>query len=173
MGALRPCAENPGALRAPGTYILVAHLTEAHSIRVGRWGEFLFSRGYYLYVGSALGGLEGRLSRHLRAAKRPHWHIDALLEWASVSEVWYILLRERLECAWARALARIEGLAPFEVPFGASDCRCPTHLFYTPTAPCLAAFRSALPYGEAICALTAQQAALLFSRGEEPPQNAR
>ncbi|MBC7257334.1 MAG: DUF123 domain-containing protein, partial [Chloroflexi bacterium] len=105
--------------------------------------------------------------------KRPHWHIDALLECAFVSEVWYILSQERLECAWARALVGMEGLTPFAAPFGASDCRCPTHLFYTPTAPRLAAFRSSLPYGEAVCALTAQQTALLLSRGEEPPQSAQ
>ncbi len=150
MGALTLPLGGDAALRAPGTYILIAHLAGARSIRVGRWGEFSFAAGYYLYVGSALGGLWGRLSRHLRAAKRLHWHIDALLEHARIAEIWYLPSPERLECAWAQALAGVEGLIPFEAPFGATDCHCRTHLYYAPQVPRLAACRTALPYGEAL-----------------------
>lgn len=147
MGAL---TQPPEERRGPGTYILVLRLAGARSIRVGRLGEYPFLGGYYLYVGSALGGLWGRLNRHLRATKRPHWHIDYLLEHAIPIEVWYILSPERLECAWARALANLERISPFEAPFGASDCLCRTHLFYTPQTPMLREIAPHLPYGEAV-----------------------
>jgi len=121
----------------PGTYILVIRLDQDRLIRVGKLGVLPFQAGYYLYVGSALNGLRGRLARHLRATKRLHWHIDYLLQYAQVVEVWYYLGPERYECAWARALAQMPDVRPFEGAFGASDCFCRTHLFYSTERPML------------------------------------
>ena len=116
--------------RVRGTYALILFLARTQTIRVGKLGAFKFPRGYYIYLGSALNGLVGRIARHLRTAKRPFWHIDYFLRHAQVKEVWTHQGDERLECLWARAalaLPRAKIIAPH---FGASDCDCPSHLIY-------------------------------------------
>jgi Uri superfamily endonuclease len=129
-----------------GTYALLLHLDRPESIRVGRLGEFAFSTGWYVYVGSAHGpgGLAARLARHRRRAadgKCLRWHVDYLRERAHLVEVWSKGGRpsahssQRLECEWARVFADAAG-AEIPIPrFGASDCRCPAHLFYFATHP--------------------------------------
>lgn len=118
-----------------GTYCLVLHLPQRTRIAVGRLGLFEFPAGYYLYVGSALNGLAARLTRHRRREKALHWHIDYLLEHAALVETWSAVSPERLECRWAE-IARTLPDASLPVPrFGASDCRCPAHLFHFPARP--------------------------------------
>jgi Uri superfamily endonuclease len=112
-----------------GSYVLILRLDEAAEIEVGRLGRLRFAAGYYLYVGSALAGLRARLARHARREKRFHWHIDYLLARATLEGVWYLEGTERMECAWAGALAAAPGIEPAVSRFGASDCRCQTHLF--------------------------------------------
>ena len=114
--------------RNPGTYILVVEMREAREVAVGRLGRWVFPAGWYLYVGSALGGLAGRVGRHLRREKRLHWHIDYLLAHGTVQEVWYRVGAERRECALAQRLAALPGAERYPPRFGASDCRCPGHL---------------------------------------------
>ncbi len=94
---------------------------------VGRLGSFDFPAGLYLYTGSALNGLEGRINRHLRRDKKLHWHIDYLLGAAEVVEVWWMAGEERWECRWATAI-RNRGGSLVVTRFGSSDCRCPAHL---------------------------------------------
>jgi len=53
-------------MTAKGSYVLVVRLEEAASITVGKLGPQAFPKGYYLYFGSALNGLEGRIQRHVR-----------------------------------------------------------------------------------------------------------
>ncbi len=113
-----------------GTYALVLQLERQAEIAIGKLGTFTFPTGYYLYLGSALGpgGLEARLSRHRRRDKKLRWHIDYLLEYAQLVEVWSAASTARLECLWAQAA---RGLPGGEIPvpgFGSSDCRCPSHL---------------------------------------------
>ncbi|MEA3407951.1 MAG: GIY-YIG nuclease family protein [Chloroflexota bacterium] len=126
---------------APGTYILIIELPNNHTIAVGSLGKVAFEKGYYLYVGSALAGLRARLQRHLGTRKRTHWHIDYLLPHGHVREIWYHVGPERHECTWARALDNMSGIKPSSVSFGASDCHCDTHLFYSRTPPSLRAFK--------------------------------
>lgn len=117
---------------APGTYVLVVNLHDDTTLSIGRLGAFVFAAGHYCYVGSALGpgGLTARLARHLSRAKRPHWHIDYLLQRAVVVEIWSRCLTERLECSWTGSLLRLRGARPAVTGFGSSDCRCLTHLVY-------------------------------------------
>ncbi len=129
-----------------GTYIIFAYLDHDAMLSVGRLGHCTFPAGYYAYVGSARGpgGLKARLARHLRAVKRARWHIDYLLEVATVVEIWQASSTERLECKWAEAL---QGLPPAAVPvagFGSSDCACHAHLCLFQALPSLEAFRSQL-----------------------------
>ena len=110
-----------------GIYVLLVKLRDDTNIDVGKLGTIEFSAGFYAYVGSALNGLEGRIERHLRMDKKVHWHIDYLLEVASVEEVIYAETEERVECEMA------ENLVNFDIVnrFGSSDCRCKSHLFFS------------------------------------------
>ncbi len=111
--------------------MLVLHLPGPRRLAVGKLGEFEFPSGYYLYAGSAQGGLRGRVLRHLRAGKKLHWHIDYLNSGesgAAVTEVWWRVGRKRLECQWAAAALRLPGASMPAPGFGATDCRCASHL---------------------------------------------
>ena len=113
-----------------GSYVLLIRLERPALIEVGRLGPVHFEDGAYAYVGSAMGGLDARIARHLRAEKRMHWHIDYLLAAATVDRVLEFESARRIECELSDALA---GLGRTSVPaagFGASDCRCRAHLFY-------------------------------------------
>ncbi len=59
-----------------GVYLLVMELPKNTSVMVGKHRLVHFQKGYYVYVGSALNGLEQRIERHLRKQKKIHWHID-------------------------------------------------------------------------------------------------
>jgi len=120
-----------------GTYLLILHVSQIPRLQIGRLGYYDIPGRTYTYVGSALGpgGLAARVGRHLRRQKRPHWHIDYLLDFADVQEVWGVDSEERLECAWADRLLRSAGARVVIPRFGASDCNCPTHLIYWETMP--------------------------------------
>jgi Uri superfamily endonuclease len=120
-----------------GTYGLLLHLSRPQQITVGRLGDFAFAAGYYLYLGSALGsgGLAARLKRHWRAEKGPFWHIDYLRQVGEITAVCWLESPERHEHGWAAAAQQLPG-ATIPVPrFGASDCRCPAHLFHFEQLP--------------------------------------
>ncbi len=111
-----------------GVYVVIAELPEAMDIQVGRRRTDHFEAGFYGYVGSALSGLEKRLARHLANRKRLHWHIDYLLDVATVRAVVYAETGQKKECLIARALS--VKLAS-KSNFGCSDCNCPSHLFFS------------------------------------------
>ena len=128
-----------------GTYILLAYLSQAKRLEIGRLGEFDLVPGFYAYVGSAhgSGGLRARIQHHLESTADPHWHIDYLLRWAVPVEVWYAIADRKLEHDWAEFL---EQLPLFRAPiprFGASDYRRSrtTHLFYAKRRPSFTWFR--------------------------------
>jgi endonuclease III len=91
--------------------------------------------GWYVYTGSALGGLRGRLTRHLRTTERRHWHVDALLAAGSVADIQLLATdRKSDECGIAALVSHWRGASP--VPgFGAGDCRCSSHLCYFEQRP--------------------------------------
>ena len=93
---------------------------------VGRLGEVPLKKGLYLYVGSAQGGLEKRIFRHLSKNKRKFWHIDYLLEDDNVEivEIYYKELSKEWECKTASLISGEPILG-----FGSSDCTCKSHLF--------------------------------------------
>ena len=127
--------------REPGAYMLVLRLPEPRRLPVGKLGEFQFPAGYYIYAGGAQGGLRGRVSRHLRAGKKRHWHIDYLNSsdtGAAVTEVWWQAGQRRLECEWAAAARLLPGASTPAPGFGASDCGCNSHLLRVDRKPDLA-----------------------------------
>ena len=110
-----------------GSYILIVELKKDSIISVGKIGEKQFSEGYYIYVGSALNGLNQRIKRHLRKQKKIHWHIDYLLKHARIIDVFYRESNVREECIIAKKIKK----ELLSIPgFGSSDCRCKSHLFY-------------------------------------------
>lgn len=122
----------------PGTYALLLYLAAPQSTTVGALGQTRFPAGWYLYLGSALGpgGLAARLARHRRRdGKRLHWHIDYLRALGTLAEIWTHTSERRQECRWARAAARLPGARVVGPGFGASDCRCVTHLFHYQDRP--------------------------------------
>jgi Uri superfamily endonuclease len=111
-----------------GSYILLIGLSEEQTIPVGSLRTVHFAAGHYAYIGSAMGGLKSRLSRHLRTDKKPHWHIDYLLKKATVDNIITCETTERVECTIARALStQFDSVAGF----GCSDCHCHSHLFFS------------------------------------------
>jgi len=113
-----------------GVYIAIFYLAKARMITAGRLGRVLFPAGLYLYVGSAQKNLSHRLERHARKNKRLRWQIDYLSCHATMVGAVVIDGKKNLECRLAVRLA-----TRYSRPvlgFGASDCRCPGHLFYLP-----------------------------------------
>jgi Uri superfamily endonuclease len=127
-----------------GTHALVILSQDRLILPIGKLGTYNFPSGYYIYVGSALRGLDGRLKRHLRVEKLLHWHIDYLLLQTRIIQIWYSLCNERLECEWNTILSELPGATPFIPGFGSSDCRCRTHLTYFLTTPPFDSFRQEL-----------------------------
>ena len=110
-----------------GSYILLIELPQEQVVTAGSLKAICFPGGYYAYVGSAMNGFESRIGRHLKGNKRPHWHIDYLLQKASITDIILCETGERIECTIAQAL---EGQFDSIPGFGSSDCKCNSHLFF-------------------------------------------
>ena len=104
---------------------------------VGSLGSIDFKKGYYLYVGSAMGKkgsttLINRVKRHVLPPdkKKKHWHIDYLLENESTSLVQILLIpsTNKIECVISNELK--DHCDGFIENFGSSDCTCRSHLYY-------------------------------------------
>ena len=120
-----------------GTYILLIFLQNETRIRIGSLGSLTFHKGYYLYVGSAMGSksstsLENRVKRHISEShrKKLFWHIDYFLasDLSVLIKIYLIPSLIRLECVLAGEILsvcdnNIKG-------FGSSDCFCSSHLLY-------------------------------------------
>lgn len=130
----------------PGSYALLLRLDTETVLTVGRLGSVIFPPGDYVYVGSARGpgGLRARVRRHARSDKRKHWHIDRLLAQARLVDVHAIVGDERQECHWAKTLLYLPGAAAIAPGFGASDCRCLTHLVHFPAGISMERLRQVL-----------------------------
>jgi Uri superfamily endonuclease len=116
----------------PGAYALLLRSSHWRRVQIGQLGTLDLRPGYYLYIGSALGpgGLRARLAHHLGKPARPHWHLDYLVPHTRPAAVWCCYDVIRREHEWAAA---VSGLPFTSIPlprFGASDCRCPSHLFF-------------------------------------------
>ena len=120
------------AMVVKGVYCLCIEVSDDLRIVIGALGHMDFHKGRYIYVGSALNGLDSRVLRHINTGKgiynAIHWHIDYLLreESVSVEAVYVRLSDEKIECDIAGKVARYgRGIKEF----GCSDCRCNSHLF--------------------------------------------
>lgn len=120
-----------------GSYILVILVKDTVDIHIGKLGNMNFKKGFYYYIGSAMGKtgsstLESRIKRHIRLPKhkKKHWHIDYLLENKNISFIKIFLIphKQKLECMLAQELLNVSD--GFIERFGSSDCACHSHLPY-------------------------------------------
>jgi Uri superfamily endonuclease len=117
-----------------GSYILVINVKkDLKKLKIGKLGNLKFKKGFYCYVGSAIGrsvNLENRLKRHLSKNKKKRWHIDYLLSSPSISiqSIVVIPSKKKLECNISRIIE--EKAIETVKKFGSSDCKCKGHLHY-------------------------------------------
>jgi Uri superfamily endonuclease len=121
-----------------GVYVLLLSVTHSLRLRVGALGLLRFKPGTYAYVGSALGSLERRLSRHTSKRKKLHWHIDRLTVSNAVKPRYVIwaATSSKHECSVSKGLSSVPYAQP--VPgFGSSDCAsgCESHLYLLNAPP--------------------------------------
>ncbi len=110
-------------------YFVIFKLDGNKKIRVGKLGEIEFREGYYVYVGSAKKGFSKRVKRHFSKDKKLHWHVDYLSIEARALEAFRCRADEHTLAELAgRFMEGIKG-------FGSSDCKCYSHLFYSPEYP--------------------------------------
>lgn len=111
-----------------GCYLLLIEVKKDISKRIGSLGELEFEKGWYVYIGSGMNGIEERVERHLREEKKKFWHIDYLLDDKNtkIKKVFYKESKEKEECKIAKKISKI-GLGVKN--FGCSDCDCGSHLY--------------------------------------------
>ncbi|WP_407355038.1 GIY-YIG nuclease family protein [Methanolobus sp. WCC5] len=133
----------PG-LSEKGIYCLIFQ-NVACKLPIGRLGNISFLKGYYIYVGSALGpgGLK-RMKRHVLLSeqknKKARWHVDYLSMSCTFKLICVAYCRtdKSLECELAEKLAfsMPGGVSQGQIPgFGSSDCKCSSHLFFSSLFP--------------------------------------
>lgn len=117
--------------------MLVTKMKKDSKIRIGKLGEIEFKKGYYCYVGSALGksiNLENRIRRYEKLNKERsgniHWHIDYFLVNPNVEivQINKINSDQKIECKISKSFEKVA--EDFIHYFGCSDCKCKSHLYY-------------------------------------------
>ncbi|RAP43723.1 DUF123 domain-containing protein [uncultured Methanosphaera sp.] len=113
-----------------GNYCLIIEVKKDINIKIGAKGYINFNKGYYVYVGSALGTLSKRIERHLSDDKKKHWHVDYLLlnKNTKIKQVIYTYCTIKIECDISHHINK-DSLDNIE-SFGCSDCDCESHLYY-------------------------------------------
>jgi len=120
-----------------GSYILVIKLKDDSKIKIGKLGMIDFPKGYYCYVGSALGkavNIENRIGRHKKLDQeksgKSKWHVDYFLINPNSSIIDTIIIKndKRLECDISEKLERVASKSIND--FGCSDCDCKSHFHY-------------------------------------------
>jgi len=115
-----------------GTYALILSSSNHSNIQIGRLGKLKLRPGFYVYIGSAFGsgGLRARIEHHKRITQKPHWHIDYLRSFTNLKNVWFTYDSQHREHQWAQLFQNtLEGFISVK-GFGASDCKCESHLFF-------------------------------------------
>jgi Uri superfamily endonuclease len=111
------------------TYIIGIRINKDIGILIGKLGNISFSKGFYVYIGSAKNRLNARLRRHLSQDKKLFWHIDYLLKSkaACLKEIW--IGSNKKECSIARLIYQNLNSRIIR-DFGSSDCGCCGHLIF-------------------------------------------
>ena len=117
-----------------GIYILEIEAKTEFKLSIKKYGEEVFPKGYYYYVGSAQQSFYHRIKRHLQKTKKIHWHIDYLLDIPTNDIKTVFALKDKpksFECKVVNEIGKDENLYHLMNGFGNSDCRsCKSHLLY-------------------------------------------
>ena len=117
-----------------GSYLLVLKNENKKRIQAGKLGTVSFEKGYYVYAGSALRGLDSRVSRYSRKRKKVFWHIDFIAPYhMSIERVFAIRRPDKIESKIVNALQSI--CNDHVKGFGASDSKAKSHLFFFKKPP--------------------------------------
>ena len=118
-----------------GVYVLIIEIPQEIIIDVGSRKSLVFSKGHWVYIGSAQGttstNLEHRLKRHFSTSKKIHWHIDYLLsDHVILQDAVWATTDQPMECRVVQNLIQTNHFELGPLGFGASDCKskCGAHL---------------------------------------------
>jgi Uri superfamily endonuclease len=120
-----------------GSFILAIFLDKDINLKIGKLGTAFFKKGFYYYVGSAMGSygsntLANRVKRHLRNSniKKIYWHIDYFLAYFLLffSLIYFIPIKKKIECLIIQDSIKYSNL--YIENFCCSDCQCASHLIY-------------------------------------------
>lgn len=130
-------ASIPTLPKQGGIYVFIGVCRRAAWVDIASLGRLWVATGCYSYIGSAHGpgGIRARVGRHLRCSARRHWHIDFLRPLLHPVGVWYATAGREQEHVWAAALTAGRGVETPAPGFGASDCACASHLFWSLDVP--------------------------------------
>jgi Uri superfamily endonuclease len=113
-------------------YTIYLQLNDTQDISIGRLGNFHFQKGIYIYIGSAKKNILHRIKRHKEVEKKYHWHFDYLRPYGTIINI-ITYDNSFTECGLADKIRKdVGGSIPVK-GFGASDCKCGSHLIYTET----------------------------------------
>lgn len=131
-------------MKTPGVYLLTMRLPKARRLTFAG-AKRDFPSGYYVYVGSALGGLRGRVRRHVNFNKTPgtrKWHVDALLAVGKIVDIQMVATDDKsVECELAMSVSTWPEAESID-KFGSTDCHCRSHLFRFKSRPFMTPFSS-------------------------------
>lgn len=113
-----------------GIYCLIIKVRRARNIKIGRLGTFHFSTGFYVYLGSAQNSMKHRIKRHLQKEKKLRWHIDYLLQYAEVTDIYQYAGIKAAECILSHKIGSLKNAVTPVKGFGSSDCSCVSHLYF-------------------------------------------
>ena len=107
-----------------GGYLLILYLKRPILLST-KSKNFKLTSGYYIYVGSAMNSLLGRIKHHEKVSKKFHWHVDFLLKEAE------LLFSVMITCFRSPETMVSSLLLGQPIPhFGSTDKKDPSHLFF-------------------------------------------
>ncbi|WP_042346633.1 GIY-YIG nuclease family protein [Bacillus massiliigorillae] len=106
-------------------YAVFLTLNEDINIAIGAKGFQQFTKGDYIYIGSAKKNILRRVERHYKLDKPLRWHLDYLRPYCTITKIQSYDHPEG-ECSLAATFAK-QGEVWIK-HFGASDCKCNGHL---------------------------------------------
>ncbi|NOX19282.1 MAG: DUF123 domain-containing protein [Chlorobi bacterium] len=118
-----------------GIYLIEFFASKNFFAGIPRYQKVEFPKGYYYYAGSAQRNFSSRILRHVKKAKKVHWHIDHITTHADIEIKTIFLFPNRGradECRLAQTLEKDFGLIHKAKGFGSSDCNsCYSHFLYS------------------------------------------
>ncbi len=102
-----------------GSYLLFMEVADKIKVN-SKKSQWIIKPGLYVYVGSAMATLTGRVKRHLTEKKKNHWHIDFLTSRAKIFLTLLLPSRTKDEKVVSQLVSKygtpVKG-------FGSTDCK--------------------------------------------------